>query len=282
MERLKQLLKMNHRQILIEKDINMLGYNFINRKSPICIVIDVDTIGSSHCVNFEEKPNEIISDNKTHLGSVSRTGIYIVEQIMNDIDVSVLIVDGSQNGFYGSRLFYAENKETNVFNHIKLFVELKGTGVAKYYSKCINSEIVKECLIKSNYKEEDELDVIFNSKILTERTGIEHICLSSGIKNVNQMNETIDFKDVGTNIMMIYNFLSLMIPNCSQIYTIPDNKVKPIYIKQKDNTPALELPNIEPATPENYIMKHISKEKEENVANFLDNIGNEDMDSIQE
>lgn len=210
LDRLYELLRMSHRGILKEFGVPKDKYKFINKRSSVCLVCHLDTVGDGRETDIIIRDSSIRPAGNHVLGADDRVGVWMCEELSNKLGVSVLYTDNEERGATGAFEFCKVHKDD--LQDIKLFIEIDRHGFMEYVSYAKNSYDVHNLMNRHGLKRETGL--FSDVAVITRFTGIEHVNIACGYYNEHTPQEMI----VITEMMQMKKVIENIIIDAKDLY----------------------------------------------------------------
>lgn len=177
------------------KVVNEDGFLYAKGNIPVLLVAHMDTVHKEVC-------KEILTDNNIisspqGIGGDDRCGIYIILNILKDLNCSVLFCEDEEIGGVGAKKF-AKSKYISELD-VKYIIEFdrKGNNDAVFYS-CDNKEFTKFITETTGFNE--VFGTFSDISIIAPEAKIAAVNLSSGYYNAHTTNEYVKISEMENTI----------------------------------------------------------------------------------
>ncbi len=231
MMELESILKSTQEELKMKlsEELHELGYSptikdgflYAKGNTPVLLVAHLDTV-------HREIPKIICYSNDGQyvmspqgIGGDDRSGIFMILQIIRQVNCHVLFCEDEETGGHGARKFTKSGIDVPVNYIIEL--DRRGDNDAVFY-ECDNPEFTKHIC-------DFGFDIQFGSfsdiSILAPALGIAAVNISAGYYNAHRENEYIDFFAMKDNINRIIEMTSMESPK----FNYKERERKPMFGK---------------------------------------------------
>lgn len=178
------------------KVINKDGFLYTKGTVPVLLVAHMDTVHKEVCKKIFVDDKGIISSPQG-IGGDDRCGIFIIMNIVKDLNCSVLLCEDEETGGKGARKFTASEYINDL--DVKYIIEFdrKGNDDAVFYS-CDNKDFTKFITETTGFRE--AYGTFSDISIVAPAAKIAAVNLSCGYYNAHTTNEYVRFDEMENTI----------------------------------------------------------------------------------
>ena len=178
------------------KVINEDGYIYTKGTVPVLLIAHLDTVHKEVCKNIFVDDNGLVSSPQG-IGGDDRAGVFIIMNIVKELNCSVLLCEDEGTGGKGARKF-ANSEYINDLG-VKYMIEFdrKGKDDAVFYS-CDNKDFTKFITETTGFKEEH--GTFSDISIVAPAAKIAAVNLSCGYYNAHTLNEYVKLDELQNTI----------------------------------------------------------------------------------
>lgn len=205
-ETFKEICRMTQPQLKahLRKELVKAKYDPICREGflcaqgnvPVLLVAHLDTVHKEKCVDIEQK-DEYTLTSPQGIGGDDRCGVFIIMNIIKELNCSVLFCEDEETGEQGARKF--ANSDFIKYLNVNYIIEFdrKGFEDAVFY-KCDNKEFTDFILHNTPFKK--ATGTFSDISVIAPAAKIAAVNLSSGYYNAHHTTEYVDFADMMNTI----------------------------------------------------------------------------------
>ena len=173
------------------KVINEDGFLYAKGTVPVLLVAHMDTVHKEQC-NIIENKNGVISSPQG-IGGDDRCGIFIIMNLVKELNCSVLLCEEEEHGTVGARKFAKTNYINNLDVNYMVEFDRNGNNDAVFYS-CDNKDFTKFVLDNTNFFETQ--GSWSDISVLAPAAKLAAVNLSSGYYKAHTTAEYVIYEDM--------------------------------------------------------------------------------------
>lgn len=197
------------------------GFLFANGNVPVLLVAHLDTVHKKQCVDITNIGKHTLTSPQG-IGGDDRCGVFIIMEIIKELNCSVLFCEDEETGGKGASKF-ACSKIINSLN-VNYIIEFDrmGSRDAVFY-KCDNDKFTEFVLQNTGF--EKARGTFSDISVIAPAAKIAAVNLSSGYYNAHTINESVDFIDVINTIEVAKSLIQTESPKFEYIAEKQSNQM---------------------------------------------------------
>lgn len=174
------------------KVVNKDGYLYAKGTVPVLLVAHMDTVHKEICKKILIGDDGIISSPQG-IGGDDRCGIFIIMNIVQDLNCSVLLCEDEETGGNGARKFTKSEYINDLDVNYIIEFDRKGNNDAVFYS-CDNKDFTKFVTETTGFKE--AFGTFSDISVVAPAAKIAAVNLSCGYYNAHTLNEYVKINEM--------------------------------------------------------------------------------------
>ena len=170
------------------KVVNEDGFLYAKGTVPVLLLAHMDTVHKSACTQISEKDGIISSPQG--IGGDDRCGIFIIMNLVKELNCSVLLCEDEETGGVGARKFTKTEYIKNLDVNYMVEFDRKGDIDAVFY-QCDNKKFTSFITETTGFKE--AFGSFSDISIVAPAAGIAAVNLSSGYYKAHTTDEFVDY-----------------------------------------------------------------------------------------
>lgn len=218
---LKKILRMSQAELksYLDRVLQGKGYAVVNKKGflyapgtvPVLLVAHLDTVHREkpEIICFSEDGRFLMSPQG--IGGDDRCGVYMILQIIKEVNCHVLLCEDEETGGNGARAFTRSNIKPKV--HYIVEMDRRGSNDAVFYD-CCNMEFEEFIL---SYGFEEKIGSFSDISVVAPYLETAAVNLSAGYYSEHQLHESIDMAIVQYNIQRVIHMAKIPVEHFSYV-----------------------------------------------------------------
>lgn len=196
------------------------GFLYAKGTVPVLLVAHMDTVHKELCKEIVREDGKLSSPQG--IGGDDRCGIYIIMNIVKELNCSVLLCEDEEIGGVGARKFTKSDYINSLDVNYMLEFDRKGSNDAVYYS-CDNKEFKAFIECASSFKE--AYGSFSDISVLMSAANLSAVNLSSGYYNAHTTKEYVVYDEM---MDVVNEAKSIINAKCEKPFEYVAKKYAPI------------------------------------------------------